>query len=57
MLVIRHCLDLDPTLSSKLKGFGTRSPYSMNAPDFIFCIRVGGIEKPEVNVEVTKQVV
>ena len=60
MLVIGCCLDLDPTVSSKPKWFGTRSPNSMNAPDSIFCTRLegtGGIDEPGVNVEVTRHVV
>ena len=60
ILVIIYCLDLDPTFSSKLRWFGTRSPNSMNAPDFIFCTRLnrtGGIDEPGANIEVTKHVV
>ena len=60
MLVIRRCLDLDPTVSSKPRWFGTRSPNSMNAPDSIFCTRLsgtGGIDEPEVSIEVTGLVV
>ena len=43
MLVIGCCFDLDPTGSSKRKWFGIRSPNSMNAPDSIFCTRLGGL--------------
>ena len=70
MLVTGRCLDLDPTVSSKPRWFGTRSANSMNAPDSIFCTRLGGtggidepgvstggIDEPGVSIEVTELVV
>ena len=59
MLVIECCLDLDSTVYSKSKWFGTRSPNSMNALDSIFCTRLGGtgdIDEPGVEARVTKYV-
>ena len=60
MLVTGRCLDLDPTVSLKPRWFGTRSANSMNAPDSIFCTRLGGtggIDEPGVSIEVTELVV
>ena len=54
MLVIGHCLDLAPAVSSKPRWLGTRSPSSMNAPASIFCTRLGRngeIVEPRVIVE------
>ena len=60
MLVIGYCFALDPTVSSKLKRFGTRSPNSMNMPDSIFCTRLGGtggIDEPGVSMAVPRCIV
>ena len=60
MLLIGRCLALDPTVSPKFKWFGTRSAISMNAPDSIFCTRLGGtggIDEPEVSAGVPRCVV
>ena len=43
MLVTGYCLDLDPTVSSKPKWFGTRSPNSINALDSIFVQGLAGL--------------